>query len=661
MSASQFSRRNEAHHFTLVGCLVSMLLLLTGCSESDDPAATAPAAQPGKVEGGTALVADDRKDFDSMRGSVTGGEAHPGAALYWNHCAQCHSQPVPRAPDKTFLEMLPGDTILHTLNEGVMQPMAAALTPDERREVAEFLAGSAAQRKHYEPLACAPGASEFDFSKPPIASGWGVSRENTRFVPADVAKLPAADVSKLELKWAFAFPGMNRARSQPGFGGGALYVGSADGTVYALDAKTGCMRWRFRANAEVRTGVTVSEWKAGEKPAQVLGYFSDIIARVYAVDLVTGKLVWVTKVDEHPTATATAQPVLLNGLVYQGVSSLEEAAAADANYRCCTFRGSLVALDAATGAVKWKQYTIPEEPKSSGVRKNGNEMFAPSGAPIWNSATYDPGRRQLVVATGGNYSSPAQHTSDAMIAFAPDDGRILWSSQVTQNDAWNVACFPFLTDHSNCPDENGPDVDFGSPPLLVRGAAGSMLVAGQKSGAIWGFDPDGGKVRWHVKVGRGGNQGGMNFGMAAEGGIVFVPISDMDDRVLSVKDARPGLYAVDAFTGEQKWSAPTDDVCAVRGEDCDPGISQAVTAIPGAVFAGHLDGRFRAYDSATGKVVWEFDAWREFETLSGEPARGGSFSGASGPMIVDGMVYASCGYGIYFHMAGNVLLAFGTP
>lgn len=646
----------------LPAVLVPVILctVLVACTGSDAPApvrqqadATAPA--------GDGLAADDKKDFDGMRGSVTGGAAHPGAALYRQHCARCHSKPVPRAPDKTFLEMLPGDTILHTLNEGVMQPMAAALAPGQRRQVAEYLAGAAESRQRYEPLACGAGASPFDYDKLPPATGWGIDHANTRFVPADVARIAAADVPKLQLKWAFAFPGMNRARSQPGFGGGALYVGSADGHVYALDARTGCMRWRFRASAEVRTGVTVSGWKAGDRPAQVLGYFSDIIARVYALNLVTGELVWVTKVDEHPTATATAQPVLLDGVVYQGLSSLEEAAAADPEYRCCTFRGSLTALDAASGAVKWKQFTIPGEPGSSGVRKNGNEMWGPSGAPIWNAATYDTQRRRLYVATGGNYSSPADDNSDALLALDPAGGDRIWTRQVTQGDAWNVACFPFLSDHSNCPDENGPDVDFGSPPVLVATAAGDMLVAGQKSSDVWGVDPDDGAVRWHVKVARGGNQGGMNFGMAAEGGTVFVPISDMDDRVLSAQDARPGLYAVDAATGKLLWEKPADDVCAERGEDCDPGISQAVTAIPGVVFAGHLDGRFRAYDSATGRVVWEFDAWRDFDTLSGEPARGGSFSGASGPMIVDGMVYASSGYGIYFHMAGNVLLAFGVP
>jgi polyvinyl alcohol dehydrogenase (cytochrome) len=618
--------------------------------------AVEPVAQPD-----AAFAAGDRKDFDGMRGGVTGGERHPGAALYRDHCARCHSRPVPRAPDKSFLEMIPGDAILHTLNDGVMQPMAAKLTPEERRQVAEYLAGTVEPRRVPAPSACVAGASPFDYDRPPPFAGWGVDPANTRFIPADVARLAAADVPKLQLKWAFAFPGLNRARSQPGFGGGALYVGSADGHVYALDADTGCMRWRYRAGAEVRTGVTVSPWPRGERPARVLGYFSDIIARVYAVDLVTGEPVWVTKVDPHPAATTTAQPVLVDGVVYQGVSSLEEAAAADPAYRCCTFRGSVVALDAATGAVKWRRYTIDEEPRPSGVRRNGNEMWAPSGAPVWNSATYAPERRRLYVATGGNYSSPAQHTSDAILALDAADGRLLWVRQVTARDAWNVACFPFLSNHANCPDENGPDVDFGSPPIFVRGGAGDVLVAGQKSGDVWGIDPDSGALRWHTKVGRGGNQGGMNFGMAAAAGTVFVPISDMDDRILSPRDARPGLYALDAFTGALRWEASAGDVCAPRGEDCDPGISQAITAIPGAVFAGHLDGRFRAYDSATGRVLWEFDTWREFETLSGEPARGGSFSGASGPMIVDGTVYASSGYGIYFHMPGNVLLAFAIP
>ncbi|MEX2523481.1 MAG: PQQ-binding-like beta-propeller repeat protein [Gammaproteobacteria bacterium] len=608
-----------------------------------------------------AIAADDGPDYDSMRGREASGEAHPGAAIYREHCAECHSSNVPRAPDKSFLEMMPGDMILQSLTDGIMQPMSAGLTSEERSQVAEYLGGSLDGRSH-PPLACKEGESGFDYNDPPFASGWGVDPENTRFIPASVARLPAEAIPQLELKWAFAYPGVNRARSQPAFAGGAVYVGSPDGTVYALDADTGCMRWSFRASAEVRTGITITPWRAGTKPDQpIMGYFADILARVYAVNLVTGERVWQVKVDEHPTATTTAQPVLYNGMIYQSVSSLEEAAAADPDYECCTFRGSVVAMNAATGEREWKSYMLENKPQLLKEHEGGRKSYGPAGAAVWNSPTVDTKRGLLYVGTSNDYTSPAQPTSDAIVALDVESGDIAWVRQTAEDDAWNVACFEFIEDRINCPEEDGPDVDYASPPMLVKDGRRDILVAGQKSGDVWGIDPDGGELLWHTRVGRGGNQGGINFGLAAGGTRVFVPVADFDDGMLPIEDARPGMYALDAFTGEYLWKKPADNVCEGRGEHCDPGISQAVTAVPGAVIAGHLDGRLRAYAAETGNILWEFDTWRDFDTLSGETARGGSFSGASGPMVVNGRLYANSGYGIYFHMPGNVLLVFGTP
>lgn len=636
-------------YVSLSGILLVLLVVAGGASFLSREAVAANEA-----------AAMDEAHFDNMRGREVAASQNTGAAIYAQHCAKCHSSGVPRAPDKSFLEMLPGDMILRALNAGVMQPMAAMLTPEQRRQVAKYLGGSIESGATVPPLACKKGSSPFDYDDPPFAKGWGVERENTRYIPARVAQLPAKRIPALELKWVFAYPRANRARSQPSFAGGAVYVGSPDGTVYALDADTGCLRWSYRASAEIRTGITVTPWRAGTRPERpVLGYFADILARVYALDLSTGKLVWMTKVDPHPTATTSAQPVLYQGRVYQGVSSLEEAAAADPDYKCCTFRGSVVALDAATGKQLWKRYTLDQEPHP--VTENGKTHYTPSGAPVWNSPTVDTRRDLLYIGTGGNYSSPAQPTGDAIIALRPDTGAVVWVRQTVKGDAWNVACMPFMKQRNNCPRENGPDVDFGAPPLLIHGRNGDILVAGQKSGDVWGINPDDGELIWHRKVGRGGNQGGINFGLAAAGDRVFVPVADFDDEMLPLKDARPGLYALDAFSGKLLWQAPADNVCDGRGKDCDPGISQAITAIPGAVIAGHLDGRLRAYAADSGKVLWQFDAWRDLKSLSGETARGGSFSGASGPMVVHGRVYANSGYGIYFHMPGNVLMVFGLP
>ena len=604
--------------------------------------------------------APDDSVMAQMRGQKGGAEDHPGKILYERHCAQCHSHPVSRAPHISFLQMLPGDSILSAMDTGVMRLMSQHLSTEQRRQITEYLAGKFGAEQKYPVKNCRPEEKVFDYDKPPFASGWGIDRENTRFIPGAIAKLPVADIPKLELQWAFAYPGATRARSQPSIVGGAVIVGSQNGTVYSLDAETGCARWSYRASAEIRTGITATAWERGQKPEQApAGYFADLLARVYAVNLETGAELWAVKVDDHPNATVTAQPVLYKNTVYVTVSSLEVVPAADPDYACCTFRGAVVALDANTGEQLWKTHTIAEEPRPVGVTRMGTAIIAPSGAPSWNSPTIDEKRQRLYIGTGENYSSPAQGSSDAIIALDIATGEIVWIRQTTEGDAWNVACMPFIANKANCPVENGPDVDFGAPPILVEDGARSILVAGQKSGEVYGIMPDSGAVRWRQQVGRGGNQGGVHFGMTAIGSKVFVPVADFDDDMMPRNEARPGLHALDAFSGKKLWHTRANNICAGR-KDCDPGISAAVTSIPGAVFAGHMDGRLRVYETDGGKVIWEHDSYRDYASLSGEPARGGSFGGGSGPMIVDGRVYANSGYGLYFHMPGNVLLVFGV-
>ncbi len=508
---------------------------------------------------------------------------------------------------------------------------------------------------------CTGPAATFDATRRPAASGWGITPENTRHIAAADAQLAVTDLPRLELKWAFAFPNAQRARSQPAIAYGAVYVGSQDGTVYALDEETGCIRWTFRASAEVRTAVIVeSPAAAGKHTGSPLVYFGDLLARVYAVDAFTGALRWSYKADDHPNATITGAPALHEGTLYVPVSSLEVTSAADPAYECCSFRGAVVALDARTGTNRWKAYTIPTAPREVGRTRVGTRILAPSGAPVWNSPAIDAPRGVLYVGTGENYSSPANDTSDALIAFRLRDGAMVWHAQKTANDAWNVACM--LPDNPNCPPENGPDVDFGASTMVLRDARqGDLLLAGQKSGFVYGVDPAAnGKIVWSSKVGRGGIQGGVHFGMATDGERLYVPISDMKDEHDGRKHETPsraGLYALDPRTGKELWGTPADDVC--RGRPfCDSGISAAITSIPGAVFAGHMDGRLRAYDSTTGKVVWEVDTTQDWKTVSGEVARGGSFGGGAGPMVVHGKVFAASGYGLYFHMPGNVLLVF---
>jgi polyvinyl alcohol dehydrogenase (cytochrome) len=589
-------------------------------------------------------------------------EKSPGKLVFDEACAACHLGQVAKAPHKMFLQMLSGPTILASLESGLMRAQAKALSPAQRTAVAEYLSGAplSAQRAAVPPLMCMAGASPFNSAMRPAPVTWGYG--NARFAPAEVAGLAPADAARLTLAWAFEFPAGIRARSQPSIAYGAVFVGSHDGHVYALDLESGCARWIFKAGAEVRTAVVPYEAAGGSDPRRPPRvFFGDVVGRLYSVDARTGKLAWSLKVDDHPNATLTGTGTIYDGVIYQPVSSLEVTAAADPAYECCRFRGAVVAVDAWSGEQRWKAYAIPQEPGEVGKTRVGTRIFAPSGAPIWNSPTIDAKRGVLYVGTGENYSSPANDTSDALLAVRLSDGTLLWSRQMTQGDAWNVACM--IRDNPNCPAENGPDVDFGAGTILATLPSGKdILLAGQKNGVVYALDVDAqGALLWQTRVGRGGIQGGVHFGMALADQTVFVPISDMKDEHdgRALAPGKPGLYALDIATGRVRWGTAADDSCGEL-RFCDPGISAAITATPGLVFAGHMDGRFRAYDASSGKVVFEYDSKQEVQTVSGARARGGSFGGG-GAVVRDGYVIVNSGYGLYFHMPGNLLLAFRAP
>ncbi|MEM1155262.1 MAG: PQQ-binding-like beta-propeller repeat protein [Pseudomonadota bacterium] len=583
-----------------------------------------------------------------------------GEALYDQYCAVCHEGKVAKAPPLSLLQIMSASSVLRAMTNGIMQEQAMMLNEEQRAAIAEHLTGqqlSTAGEVLPAPM-CSDELATFDFSKPPKVDGWGVTHDNQRHIPEEIAGLNAEDLPALELRWAFAFPDAMRARSQPAIGGGALYVGSQNGTVYAIEQKTGCIRWQFSTVAEVRTGIVLSPWEAGEESKPRV-YFGDLVGNVYALDATTGELLWRDRPDDHPSLTLTAAPVLYEGQLFVPMSALEVTAAADPTYACCTFRGGVAVYNAETGEQQWIGYAIAEEPKVVGKNAVGTDQLAPSGAPVWNTPAIDPKRGLMYFGTGTNYSSPSNETSDAIIALSLKDGSMVWHQQATPGDAWNMSCE--TEDRINCPEEDGPDYDFGAAVIIATTSEGKdILLAGQKSGAVFGLDPDdNGKVLWRRKLGRGGIQGGVHFGMAVEGDTLYVPMSDFDGGARWPGEAKPGMFALNIKTGETLWYTPgATDVCGDR-EYCQPGLSAAAVAIDGAVVAGSMDGRLRAYDSADGEVIWDIDTAIEYDTLNGARGFGGSMGGASGPIFDDGMLYLNSGYGIYFHMPGNVLLAYG--
>jgi polyvinyl alcohol dehydrogenase (cytochrome) len=600
------------------------------------------------------------------------GQGGEGEALYRARCAHCHDAGLGRAPQTEALRQMPADRIWLALMSGTMSVQAEGLSDEQIRDLLGFLSSApppppVASRG----AACsAPSGALVDPLAKPHWNGWGVNPSQHRFQPAAMARLAPEDVPRLKLKWAFGFAGDVRAYAQPTVMDGRVFVGSAGGKVHVLDANTGCVHWTFDARFPVRTAISIGQGAAGW-----VAYFGDQRANAYALDAQTGRLLWKTRVEEHRAAIITGAPALDGDVLYVPVASGEEVFGASPSYPCCSFRGSVVALDAATGKMRWKGYTIRQEPQP--VRKNamGVQLSGPSGAAIWSSPTVDRAKRRIYVTTGDNYSDPPSDTSDAFLAFDMDSGELMWTRQMTAGDAYTVDCGG--PNPINCPQANGPDLDFGSSAILIDlGNGRRALVAGQKSGVVHAIDPDrDGAILWQRRVGRGGVLGGVQWGSATDGENVYVALSDVVPRLVSsgtpgaqkpefgpghfrlAPDIGGGLFALRLATGEVVWHTPHPGCGNVVG--CSPAQSAAVTAIPGVVFSGGLDGHLRAYAAESGKIVWDVDTKREYATVNGVAARGGSLDGP-GAVVVDGTVYVNSGYTKFGTIPGNVLLAFSV-
>jgi polyvinyl alcohol dehydrogenase (cytochrome) len=583
-------------------------------------------------------------------------ETADGLALYQAHCAACHDGQVPRAPHMITFSTIGAATILNAMNNGVMRAQASSLSASEREVLAGFLAGEAmAPPKPI--LACADPMSELASSDATAMQGWGGNAENHRH--SDGAGLDRNNVDQLALKWVFAYPGALRARSQPLVHDGVIFVGSQSGDIYALDLESGCAHWTYSAGAEVRSSLSLGELPGRDGPVLYMGDFS---ATVHAIDASDGSLVWRSSVGDHPDATITGSPKLHNGSLYVPISSSEWATAADPGYACCTFQGGVVSVDAASGEVNWRAHVIDEPAVETGeTNPFGAARQGPAGAPVWNSPTIDTERGVLYVGTGEAYTSPATDTSDAVLAFSLATGERQWAKQLLGGDAWNMACF--IGEAANCPEEDGPDLDIGASTVLWSSAERDYLLVGQKSGDVYALDPDkGGAVVWHNKVGRGGFLGGVHWGMSANGDSLFVPIADTTITGRFTGPVSPGIHALDPTSGEMRWYTPSVADCEGKSPIpvCDQGMSAAITSTDQLVFAGSLDGNLNIYDSLSGEILWSFDTFGDFESVSGDTALGGSIE-SDGPVLYKGHVLINSGYQFGARMPGNALMVFSLP
>ena len=603
-----------------------------------------------------------------------------GAALYQSRCASCHDNATDRTPTREVLSKNPPSFILASMKSGAMVPMAAGLSDAEMIAIARHVSevdtgpladvdpkaiwGDGVEGTPLDAPQCATPPRPLDLAAEHQWNGWSVTLDNAHYQPKP--GLAAADVPKLKLKWAFQYPGAKNGQAT--VIGDRLFTTSMSGAVYALDAKTGCVYWRHAAGAATRTSVVAAEMPVGSQARTAL-FYSDWTKSAVAIDADTGEQLWKTVIDDQPGLQMTGSLVYWEGKIFVPISSGNEAFAQSPDWVCCKFRGALVALDAVTGRILWKRYTTEAEPRPFKINSAGKEMWGPSGGAIWVAPTIDPERRAVYVGTSNSYTDMPYDNADSVLAIDVDSGEIRWARQLTPNDNYIDGCWRTGPDRpANCPDPLGPDFSIGAAVILHALPDGTdILLVGQKSGKVFGISPLDGRIVWERQLSEGSALGGVEFGLAADKERVYAAISDI---VLGPK-GKPGLWALDPATGAVIWNSPNSPTPKCRWTSfwCHGAMSQAITVIPGIVFAGAYDGHFRAYDAGTGKIVWDVDTGSEpIMTLSGRTAYGGVMDGG-GPTVAGGMVYVHSGYagrsgatgGASMRNAdGNVLMAFSV-
>ena len=630
--------------------LVVAVAALVAAFSAIQAAETEPRPAPGQVSAHSDLAPP------ASAPQAATAEQPDGAALYAARCAGCHDNASDRTPSREVLARNPPSFILATLRNGTMAPMAAGLSHAEMAAIARHLStieqqpkaladidpkliwGDGVEGTPLDAPLCAKPAPPLDLAASAQWNGWSVGKDNARFQPHP--GLAVRDLARLKLKWAFQYPGAKNGQAT--VIGERLFVTSMSGAVYALNAKTGCVYWRHAAAAATRTSVSVAALPKGAGARHAL-FFSDWTKAAVALDADTGKQLWKTVIDDQPGLQMTGSLAYWEGKIFVPISSGNEAFARSPDWECCHFRGALVALDAATGKVLWKRYTTEHEPRPFKLNQAGKQMWGPSGGAIWAAPTIDAKRRLIYVGTSNSYTDLAYDNSDSVMAIDADTGAVRWARQLTRDDNYIDGCWR-EPKPANCPSPLGPDFSIGASPILHRlPGGGELLLVGQKSGMVYALDPakDGAPV-WERRVGVGSALGGVEFGLAADRERVYAGVSD----IVAKDRGKPGLWALDARTGAVLWNQPTQVAPKCRWTNfwCHGAISQAISAIPGAVFAGSYDGHFRAYDSANGAILWDMDTGTyPVATLDGKSAYGGVMDG-SGPTIAGGMVYVHSGY-----------------
>ena len=600
-----------------------------------------------------------------------------GKRVFDKNCASCHDNPAMQAPSRESLSLYSRESLMIAMEFGKMQPMAAHLSKQNRTLIAHYLAGS--DTTSYQWLASnACSDDQLAQNKKNIdthwLSNWGIGLKNRRFVDENFTQIKPENISSLKLQWSMAFPKVNGMRSQPVIIGDNIYIGDRAGKLYQLDRTSGCVINHTDILGGVRTSITLAKLSDGKQ----LLFMASPIGMVYAIDPETLQKVWQQSIVISKYSTVTGSISYYDDTLFVPISSYEVAASGGPDHICCTSHGAVTSLNARSGEANWVWHAT-QDAIVSGQNRKGMPVFGPSGAPIWTTPAIDIKRNRIYFGTGENISEPATDTSDAIIALDMDSGELIWKFQATENDVWNAAC---LNGGANCPDNPGGDFDFGASVIIASAADGKdILLAGQKSGEVFALDPEAeGKVLWRKRISQGTSNGGVHWGMALAGSTVFVPISDPEHEREGYTP-QPGISALDIDTGNLLWKYAAERDCefdpantplvglenrrATAKQDTSKqfecsyyfGLSAAATATTKLVFSGGLDGKLRAFDTSTGKIVWQTETAKPFNAINGVKAHGGALD-VTGPALAGKWMYLQSGYGMFGQLPGNVLLAY---
>lgn len=591
-------------------------------------------------------------------------DARSGKAVYEDHCASCHTGTGKDAgPSLESLRMMSRNQISFALERGKMQEQARGIGLEDRANLIAFISPDVGDQWTADAHTCDDRSLDLDALVDPSIGAWGFDKRNTRYQAR--SELTTENIDQLELAWVFGLPDVAEVRSQPVISQDTVFVSSVSGHLLALDRMRGCVKWHRRPASVIRTSLSMGQVR--QRPALLFGgagegakttAFGTFGQFVFAIDAETGDELWRKDVGLFPGSILTGGIVQHVDRLIVPISAMGVGLAMNPNYECCKSHGAVRALDADTGEILWTAH-MTEDARPTSKNALGVQQWGPSGAAVWTTPTIDSSRNLVYVGTGENTSSPASRLSDAIVAIDILTGEIRWAYQGTKNDAFNAAC---LVGGPNCPEENGPDFDFGASAVLAQTSQGDdIILAGQKSGVVHALNPGDGELLWRTQVSPGSALGGVHWGMAVSGNLVIVPINDPVRQ--PGHERKPGVYALDIVSGDIRWShhatAPCENPFSSGAPwvDCPYTFSAAASASNDLAFAGSLAGVAYAFAVDSGEVVWQFDTAQAFETVNGIPAHGGSIDNP-GIQIAGDMLFVESGYAMFGEIPGNALLAF---